>query len=762
MLKIQRRILKEFENADNLGLSLNLLVKRIREAIETQACTLYLKNNDHSAFFLVATDGLTIPANETVSIEYGKGLVGLVATRGEPLNIDNAQTHPDFLLVEKVNEADYCAYLAAPITHNGEVIGVLAVQQAEERQYDQSEEAFLVTLAAQLAEPISRINTQDALTAFVDDRTEQQLQQKRDKPFKGTTRIAGVAIGTGVLVYPPAELNAVPDNFITPAEINLEIDLFNQALLQTKEAINDLKERLRTNIADEELAIFDVYIGILDSHSFADAIIQEIHQGQWAQGALRNIVKQHLKRFDAMEDDYLRERATDIHDLGQRLLAQLQKQQKTKIHYPLDTILVSESITPAALAEVPEGFLKGMISVKGSENAHVAILARAMGVPTIMGISNINVAQLDTQCIIVDGYHGRAYVAPSEALLHQYQTLLKEEQELYADLETLRDLPAETPDGHCVALCVNIGIAADAGLSLTVGAEGVGLYRSEVPFLVRENFPTEEEQRAIYRQILAAFAPRPVIMRTLDVGGDKTLPYFPIKEENPSLGWRGIRVTLDHPEIFRTQLRAMLKASESLNNLRIMFPMVTAIRELDEALRLLRQVHQEITEEGMIVNMPLVGAMIEVPAAVYQARLIARRVDFLSVGSNDLTQYLLAVDRNNSRVARLYDSFHPAVLAALVKIVEDAHSEGKQASICGEIAGDPAAAIILLGMGYDAFSMNSTSLLRIRWVIRNIPLRQAREHLREVIGMEDPLLIRRFLEQQLESAGLGGLVRAGK
>ena len=221
-------------------------------------------------------------------------------------------------------------------------------------------------------------------------------------------------------------------------------------------------------------------------------------------------------------------------------------------------------------------------------------------------------------------------------------------------------------------------------------------------------------------------------------------------------------MTLAHPEIFRVQLRAMLKASEGLNNLRVMFPMVCQIRELDEALRLLQQAYRELIEEGHHINMPLVGAMIEVPAAVYQARLIARRVDFMSVGSNDLTQYLLAVDRNNSRVAPLYDGLHPAVLKALITVVEQAHAEGKQASICGEMASDPVSAIILLGMGYDAFSMNSTALLRIRWMLRNVTLRDARKQLREVMHMEDPLIIRRFLEQYLDNIGLGGLIRAGK
>ena len=242
-------------------------------------------------------------------------------------------------------------------------------------------------------------------------------------------------------------------------------------------------------------------------------------------------------------------------------------------------------------------------------------------------------------------------------------------------------------------------------MSLTVGAEGVGLFRTEVPFLVRDSFPAEEEQRVIYRQLLNAFSPRPVIMRTLDVGGDKPLPYFPVEEANPFLGWRGIRVTLDHPEIFLVQLRAMLKASVGFDNLRIMLPMVNSLSELDEAMDFIEQAYNEVREEGLDIKRPPIGVMIEVPSAVYQAKSIARRVDFLSVGSNDLVQYILAVDRNNPRVSRLYDDLLTAVIAALQHVVEMAHSEGKQVSLCGEMASDPAAVILLVAMGFDALSM---------------------------------------------------------
>ncbi|MDG2325779.1 MAG: phosphoenolpyruvate-protein phosphotransferase PtsP, partial [Halioglobus sp.] len=295
---------------------------------------------------------------------------------------------------------------------------------------------------------------------------------------------------------------------------------------------------------------------------------------------------------------------------------------------------------------------------------------------------------------------------------------------------------------------------ADVVRSLEQGAEGVGLYRTEVPFLLRERFPSEEEQRQIYRNQLEAFAPRPVTMRTLDIGGDKSLPYFPIEEDNPFLGWRGIRVTLDHPEIFLSQVRAMLKANDGLGNLRIMLPMISSVSELDEALDLIRRSHREVVQEGVTTELPSIGVMVEVPSAVYQARALARRVDFLSVGSNDLTQYLLAVDRNNARVADLYHSLHPAVLQALQEVATAAMAEGKKVGICGELAGDPEGAVLLLAMGYDMLSMNATSLPKVKKALRNVSLVEARELLAAALQREDPAEIHALLERFLAEHGM--------
>jgi phosphotransferase system enzyme I (PtsP) len=462
-----------------------------------------------------------------------------------------------------------------------------------------------------------------------------------------------------------------------------------------------------------------------------------------------------------MEDDYLRERGTDVLDLGRRVLAKLQSREERRISYPPDTILVGAELTPAMFADVPRDRLVGLVSVKGSGSSHVAILAKAMGIPTVMGIEDLPIHLLDGTPLIVDGFDGCVISHPGPDQLAFYEKVRKDEEALTEGLEELKDKPCVSLDGHRVRLWVNTGLMTDASRSLDRGAEGVGLYRTEVHFMLNDRFPTEEEQKVIYREHLKAFAPRNVTMRTLDIGGDKALSYFPIHEENPFLGWRGIRVTLDHPEIFLSQVRAMIRANEGVDAyLRIMLPMISSVSEVDEAKRLIDQCYAEIIEDGAKVAMPAVGVMIEVPAAVYQARDIIKRVDFLSVGSNDLIQYMLAVDRNNSRVAELYQEFHPAVLHALKHVVDAAHAEKKGLGICGEMAGNPAAAILLMAMGYDVLSMNSTNLLAVKWAIRSFELSKAKRILNKVLKMDNAEQIKAYVDDQMRQAGLGRIVRS--
>ena len=751
MLGTLRKIVQEVNAAKDLKSALTIIVQRVKESMGSQVCSVYLLDPESNRFVLMATDGLNKRSIGKVSMAPNEGLVGLVGTREEPLNLENAADHPRYRYFAETGEERYASFLGAPIIHHRRVMGVLVIQQKERRQFDEGEEAFLVTMSAQLAGVIAHAEATGSIRGLG-----KQGKGIQEAKFFGVPGSPGAAVGTALVRLPPADLEVVPDKRV--ADVAAEQALFNHALEAVRADMRALSAKLATQLRPEERALFDVYLMMLEDAALAGEVERIIATGQWAQGALRQVVGEHIKRFELMDDAYLRERASDIKDLGRRLLAYLQEARQETLVYPDNTILVSEELSPAMLGEVPEGKLVGLVSVLGSGNSHVAILARAMGIPTVMGAVDLPYSKIDGIELIVDGYHGEVFTNPSAALSRQYSAVVEEERELVKGLEALRELPCETLDGHRMPLWVNTGLLADVKRAQERGAEGVGLYRTEVPFMMNERFPSEKEQAKIYREQLAAFHPQPVTMRTLDIGGDKSLPYFPIKESNPFLGWRGIRVTLDHPEIFLVQARAMLKASEGLDNLRILLPMISGTHELEEALHLIHRAWGEVRDEGVDIPMPPIGVMIEVPAAVYQIRELARQVDFISVGSNDLTQYLLAVDRNNPRVADLYDFLHPAVLQALKLVVDGAHAEGKPVGICGEMAGDPSAAVLLMAMGFDSLSMNATNLPKVKWLLRQISMSKARELLAQLQRIDNPHVIHSSLDLALRNLGLARVI----
>ena len=753
MLDVLRSVIQEVNRARNLEAVLGIIVERVKDAMNTEVCSIYLHDEHDERFVFMATRGLNTDAVGKVSLALNEGLVGYVAERAEPINLEDAQNHPRYRFLEEVGEEPFHAFLGVPIIHHRKVLGVLVVQQTQTRRFDEGEEAFLITLSAQLAGVIAHAEATGSLMLT-------DTGKKRGSTrFLGISGASGVAIGTAIVSFPEAELHEVPDKQVE--DVETEIGYFQSAIAATRKEISTIAAKLQDRLQPEELALFDAYLHMLDDSAITGEVIALIKDGEWAQSALRKVIGAHVANFDAMEDAYLRERGADVRDLGNRVLSKLQSTDTRVQVYPNDTILVSKELTPADLAKVPREKLAGFVSVKGSGKSHVAILAEAMGVPTVMGVEDLPIEILDEKPIIVDGFEGVVITYPKEVEKKYYRRIIAEEAALVEDIKVSGDQPCHTLDGHRVRLWVNTGLMTDVARSLDRGAEGVGLYRTEVHFMMNDRFPTEEEQRVIYREHLEAFAPRPVTMRTLDIGGDKALSYFPINEANPFLGWRGIRVTLDHPEIFLSQVKAMIRASEGIDSmLRIMLPMVSSVAEVDEAQRLISQCYREIIEEGVEVEMPDVGVMIEVPAAVYQARDIIKRVDFLSVGSNDLIQYMLAVDRNNAQVAELYQEFHPAVLHALDHVVKAAHAENKGIGICGEMAGNPSAAVLLMAMGFDVLSMNSTSLLMVKHALSNFEMSHARELLASVLKMDNAYLIKNFIDDEMRKAGLGNVVRS--
>jgi phosphotransferase system enzyme I (PtsP) len=757
MLGSLRTIVQEVNSARSLPEVLTIIVKEVRAAMEAGVCSVYLFDETDQRYVLMATEGLRQQSIGKVRLAMREGLVGLVAAKEEPLNLEDADQHPNFAYFEETGESPFHSFLGVPIIHHRKVLGVLVLQQQTQRRFASEEEAFVVTVCAQLSGAIAHAEATGALRKLASA----GRGKSREATFRGIPSSPGVGIGRVVRVTSSTDLRSVPERFTDNPED--EVNTFRSALAAAKKDMRDLSAGLVNKLSSEELALFDVYIRMLDDSSLGGEVIAAIMAGQTAQSAWSSVILKHVRTFRQMDDPYLRERAADVNDLGERVLGYLQSNIKEETPLPRRVVLVGEDLSATALADIPVNRLVGIISLKGSSNSHMAIVGRALGIPTVMGAIDLPWAELEGEELIVDGFTGDVISSPTRTLRRSYIQRQREEKILNKDLQKLRDIPCITPDGFRFSLWVNTGLRQDTMMSLKSGAEAVGLFRTEIPFLLRSSFPTEDEQVAIYREQLVAFSPRPVTMRTLDIGGDKDLPYFPIEEENPFLGWRGVRISLDHPEIFLVQIRALLRASQGSNNLRIMLPMISNVPELDRALELIDRAYHELTEEeGYQIERPPVGAMIEVPAAVYQVKEIGRRVDFLSVGTNDLTQYLLAVDRNNPRVADLYHTLHPAVLRALKSIYEQASSVNCQLSVCGEMAGDPISAVMLLGLGYENFSMSASTLLRVKAVLLNITRKEARELVKKALRLSDADAVMAFMSASLDQPEVTKLIRPSR
>lgn len=748
MLEALRRIVEEVSAARHRDDALAIIVRRVRDTMRVDACSVYLVDAAGNHFVLMATDGLNPAQVGVFCFGRTEGLVGCVGERQEPVNLAAASDDPRYL--PEPGGTQFAAFLGVPLIHLRRVLGVLVVQRASAHRFSSDEVAFLVTIAAQLAGAINDVTRGDAISRLLRDHAESPVF------LQGLPGIAGVAIGTITLPDPLADLASVPDR--VPADRDAEEAALRAAFTAAHTEIRGRSKQLGVALSVEAKGILDAYVMLLDSNRVIAAAVERIHAGNWAPGALRETIAEYAGYFECLEDPYLRARSEDIRGLGRRILLHLRSRGGIPGVYPERCILMGEEISLARMADIPVTRLVGIVSTRGSAFSHAAILARSLGIPAVMGIGDLPIGHLDGAVAAIDGYRGRVYINPSPDVLQTFEHLIRHEESLSADLRSLRDQPAETPDGTRVRLYANVALLSDVVSSLSSGAEGIGLYRTELSFMLRDRFPSEDAQYQTYRQVLEAFAPRPVIMRTLDIGGDKSLPYFPVVEENPSLGWRGIRVTLDHPEIFLIQLRALLRANAGLNNLQVVFPMISAMEEVEAALALFNRAFHDLRDEEIAVERPRVGVMVEVPSAVALAPILAREVDFACIGTNDLTQFLLAVDRNNNRVAGLYDNLHPAVIDAVYRTVRDLHNAARTVSVCGEMAGDPAGAVALLGMGVDSLSMSSPRLPRIKKVIRTIPRRQAEELLGRALAMPTAGAVRSLLKEALEEAGLGLLL----
>lgn len=744
MLTTLRDITQSVAMSSNLEEALASLVQRTKQAMMTQCCSVYLlEQND---LVLSATDGLAQDAIGLVRMPLSEGLVGLVAQREELVNLAKAHLHPRFKVFPEAAEEHFQAFLAAPIIYQKQVLGVIVVQQDQARQFSEGEEAFLMTLAAQLAMAIHSLKK----------KVSYQSLGKQPVIYQGTPASRGIAIAHALVLGGDIPLEQADHK---AADVEQESQRLNQALVRSREALGNLLQRFERE-DDEVSHIMEALLLLLDEQSLGGEYLAEVKLGWQAESAVSRVSLRYIAQFSAMDDGYLKERSRDIRELGQRVLRQLIEPDKVTLHPDEPVILVAKEADTGLLAEFPRQKLAGVVTELGGVNSHAAIVARALGVPALIGVEQLFGQRLDGQLMVLNANRGQLLVAPGPSVIEEYRSLIASEKAQQRQFASELNLPAITQDEKRIHLYINAGLLSGVENQLAEAADGIGLYRSEIPFMLEHRFPSESAQVKVYRQVLQAASKRPVVMRTLDVGGDKPLPYFPIKEENPSLGWRGVRFSLDHPELFLIQLRAMMRASAlEKAPLSILLPMVCCIDEIDMALAYFEQALEEMRAEfGANTPRPRLGIMLEVPALLFQLEEVAQRVDFVSVGSNDLTQYLLAVDRNNPRVSGLFDAYHPGILRALRRARSDCQQFGLDVSVCGELAGEPFGALLLVAMGYDQLSMNQGNLAMINYLLRRVSCGELQNLLTQALSQSDGQDVREVVREFLLSLGLSALV----
>lgn len=750
-LSVIASITNEIAQAHNAQQAMQIVVNRIRNLFNVSVCSLYLFNSNSQRLEMVATDGLSQSAIGTVSLGIDEGVVGLIGRSMHPVNIANASQHEDFIYIPETQEEPFSQFMGAPLIHLRQLVGVLVIQGTDEQRFSTDGEALMVTISAQLAGTLATL---------------QQSEQWHHQPGEHSIRYKGIKAASGIGVGRVVPIG-LQDNLATleqeqASSLEEEQEDFRQATKAVDEELTDAADRMALEGNHEISSLLQIYQMMLNGSELQQGVQQGILAGQSASWALHECIETLAAAFEAADDPYLNARQEDIRNIGNRLLQHLQRKGKTNELAGDDPlILAGKQISITDLASLPVERIRGLICTGGSALSHTAIVAKSLGIAAVMGVESFDPSRCSDSTVIVDGYRGECIKHPSTPLLDEYLRLQNAEQQLNKDLCVLKDKPAVTTDGTAVRLMANTGLLADVSPGLASGAEGIGLYRSEMPFMQHSNFPTEDEQYAIYHQVLEAYAPRPVYMRILDIGGDKQLPYFEINEENPYLGWRGIRLMLDNTSLLVSQLRAMMRAAEGLDNLQILAPMVARIEEMEMFRLIANRVYDELLEDGFNISQPKIGMMLEVPSVLFLLPELAPLLDFISIGSNDLTQYLLAVDRNNPKVASVFDNLDPAVLRALHSIAQSCQQHQLELSLCGEMASDPAAALLLVGMGFTQLSLAAHQIPKIKWLVRHVSQAQAQQLLEEAMQLPSAQQIRQHTDCYLAEHNLSLISNPG-
>lgn len=703
---------------------LDTVVRIIAQSMVAEVCSIYLRRASGD-LELFATQGLKPEAVHKTRLRPGEGLVGEVARTAAPISLSDAPSHPSFAYRPETGEDPYHAFLGAPLLRGGRAIGVLVVQNRSERRYDDDEVEDIQTIAMVLAETVAsgELLGQEELRDI-------EVAPHRPERLKGQRFAEGLAYGHVVLHEAPV----APENLLAENQQVEEIRL-REALIGLKANIDAMLDGGQGKLAGQSFEVLETYRMFADDRGWNRSLEEAVRTGLTAEAAVDRVRNEHRARFAKARDPYIKERLHDFEDLANRLLRVLAGDSPGERDLPDDAILVARNLGPADLLEYDRRKLRGLLLEEGSAASHAAIVARALQIPCVGRLMGLRDRLSEGDLVIVDGETGEAYLRPRPDMLAAVQSRMEVRSQRQAEFAALRDTPAVTADGQRITLHTNAGLAVDLENLDATGAEGIGLFRTEFQFMVSEELPRLDSQAALYRLVLDTAGERPVTFRTLDIGGDKVLPYLETeREENPALGRRAIRLGLDRPAMLRLQLRALLSAAAG-RELRVMFPMIATVDEFRAARELVEVECEWARRRGRALPALLrVGAMIECPSLLWHLDALLPLTDFVSIGTNDLFQYMFAADRTNPMVADRYDPLSPPALRALAEIQRKCADTGTPVSVCGELAGRPLEAFALLTLGFTRLSAPAGGVGPVKRMILSADLAAARRGMANLLG----------------------------
>jgi phosphotransferase system enzyme I (PtsP) len=725
---------------DTTQVKLNSVVQLIAQDMVAEVCSLYIRKAG-DVLELSATQGLRQEAVHQTRLYVGEGLVGDIASHARPLALAEAQAHPNFAFKPETGEEIYHSLLGVPILRDGRVLGVLVIQNRTARQYTEEEIEVLETVAMVLAE----LAASARLVALAEVNHNGQVASSR---LDGVKINGGVAIGKALL-----HIRAVAPRTIIADNEEAEIDRLTVAAADMLASIDAMLSGKLAG-SDEYVEVLETYQIFAQDAGWIRRIREAIHTGLTAEAAVQRVLNEMRARMRQSTDAYLRERLQDLEDLTHRLMQHLQGE-RGQIPDE-DTILIARSLGPMELLDYQPYRLKGVVLEEGAATAHVSIIARAMGIPMLGSAQGILQSVQAGDTVVLDANGGQVYARPNLEILERFNANIKLFSERQQRYIAEKDLAFQTKDGVTIEVKINAGLVADVEYLHTVGADGVGLYRTEIPFMIRDNFPDSLTQEEIYRKVLNAAKGKSVVFRTLDVGSDKTLSAMDTlpKEENPAMGWRAIRMSLDRPSLLRQQLRALLKAAAD-KELRVMFPMVSDVSEFIRAKQILLLERDSLNAAGHKVAATLkVGSMLEVPSLLWQLPTLFKHVDFISVGSNDLLQFLFASDRSSPLLNNRYEALSPPFLTMLASLAQQCDAAKIPLTVCGEIAGSPLEALALIGLGFRSLSMTPHAVGAMRTMIRSMEAKSVGEYVQTLLHAPHPS-VRIQLKNYARDRGIG-------